>query len=282
MAASLVEMGFCSLRIFRNVKPNDFEITGGMVVFCTGPKGAGKTSLLAHLAGTQMLPEVAFDKVRIARAEAAALRAQGYKNAIIPDYVNHLVYSDIPIQTSKDQGYLPRYTWDLDVMRMQVPNAENGGKVQFEPYGAVKVIDELMEKFDARDFNKKDASMPVGMRKYLQICRHRGIAVITGCLLASGADKRFRQMSQNILLIVHRDDRFNKDKLTQTTWYCLEFGSAEACDKFLSNYQAEVSFTPRIFVHYGNIHDCVDSYLENNEFLAGMENSAFEFEGRGA
>ncbi len=282
MAASLVEQGYCSLNLFRHVTPNDFEITGGMVVFCTGPKGAGKTTLLAHLAGTQMLPNVAFVKMRIARAEAAGLRAKGYKNAVIPHYVNHLVYSDIPISTSKDQGYLPRHTWPLDVMRMQVPNAENGGNVQFEPFGAVKVIDELMEKFDARDFNKKDVSMPAGMRKYLQVCRHRGIAVITGCLLASGADKRFRQMSQNILLIVHREDGFNQSKLTQTTWYCLEFASAELCDKFLVNHTAEVSFTPRIFIHKGNIHDCVDSYLENDEFLAGMEDKAFEFERREA
>ena len=163
---------------------------------------------------------------------------------------------------------------------MQVPNEENGGDVQFLPYGSLVVIDELMEKFDARDFNKKDASMPAGMRKFLQICRHRGLAVVTGCLLASGADKRFRQMSQNILLIVHRDDQFCQDELVQTTWYCLEFAGAELCDKFLNNHKIEVSFTPRIFIHKGNIHDCVDSYAENDEFLAGMENKAFEFSGR--
>ncbi len=282
MAASLVEQGYCSLSLFRNVRPNDFEITGGMVVFLTGPKGAGKTSLSAHLAGEQMLPEIAFDKVQIARDEVWMLWTQGYENLEIPDYVEHLVYSDIPICTSKDQGYLPRTTWKLDVSRMQVPNEENGGDVQFFPYGATVVIDELMEKFDARDFNKKDLSMPAGMRKFLQICRHRDIAVITGCLLASGADKRFRQMSQNILLIVHREDGFSNGSLTQTTWYCLEFASAELCDKFLANHTVEVSFTPRIFIHKGNIRECVDSYAENDEFLVGMENKTFDFERREA
>ena len=32
-----------NLAFFRNVKPNDYELKGGMVVYITGEKGAGKT-----------------------------------------------------------------------------------------------------------------------------------------------------------------------------------------------------------------------------------------------
>jgi len=83
-----------NLAFFRNVKPNDYELKGGMVVYITGEKGAGKTQLMAHLAGTQMLPPIAYDKVCAAREEAAELRAKGYKYQALWSYKLRFVFSD--------------------------------------------------------------------------------------------------------------------------------------------------------------------------------------------
>lgn len=266
-----------NLKLFDGVKPNTYELQGGMVVLITGKKGDGKTQLIAHLAGTQMLPPVSFEKVRQARWEAALLRARGFKRAVIPPDVKHLVYSpkDEIIRTCKDQGYLPRESYVVDIKRMKLPT-EKDRNVQFFPHGATIAIDELMSKFDARNFNNKELKMPQELINFLEYCRHYGICLITGTLVATGIDKRFREMSNNILQIVRREDHFKDEKLVKVVWYCLEFNHADICDKFLRN-PGTVHGTPRVFVHHGNMRACVDSFSKKDDFVEGLEDKPIEF-----
>jgi energy-coupling factor transporter ATP-binding protein EcfA2 len=265
------------LRIFNGIKPVKLDLQGGMIVYVTGQKGSGKTTLIAHFAGEQMLPPISNYKVHIARKEAEELYKNGYVFARIPNNIKHLVYADIDITTCKDQKYLPRMRYPLDIDKMAIPT-ETNKNVHFFPYGATLVIDELMEKFDARDHNKKEAGLSVGQRKFLQIIRHRGISIITGCLLASGSDKRFRQMSNNILLIVNRKDILKHNTLVRTIWYCLEFPNANLCDKYLETKDTTFAL-PCVFEHKGNIWEYVDSYSENKQFIAGMKDRAIDFGG---
>ena len=265
------------LRIFNGIKPDKLDLQGGMFVFVTGPKGSGKTLLITHFASEQMLPPISNYKVHIARKEAEELYRNGYVFARIPKNVRHLVYSDIKITTCKDQGYLPQTRHPLDIDKMAIPTEENKN-VHFFPFGATLVIDEFMEKFDARDWNKKGIGMTPEQRKFPQLIRHRGISIIVGCLLASGSDIRYRQMSNDVLLIVCRKDIFERAVLIRTVWYCLEFANADLCDNYIKT--RDTTYTqPRVFEHKGNIRECVDSYSENKQFIEGMQDRAFDFGG---
>jgi hypothetical protein len=97
--------------------------------------------------------------------------------------------------------------------------------------------------------------------------------------LASGSDKRFRQMSNNVILIVNRKDKIVKGNLVKTTWYCLEFPNDTLCDKYLETKDTTYA-KPLVFVHNGNIWQYVDSYAENKQFIAGLEHRPIEFERR--
>jgi energy-coupling factor transporter ATP-binding protein EcfA2 len=271
---SLLKTLGISPKLFDKIRPNEFCIEGGMVVYLTGPKGAGKSTLLAHLAGQIMLPPLAREKVLMARTEAEFLQKYRGFTASVPKNIKHTVYSDVTIRTCKDSGYLPRVTHDLYVERMTLPTEDNNA--QFFPRGATLIIDELMEKFDGRDFNTKDRKMTPEDRKFLQTLRHRGLSIITGCLIASGTDTRFRKMSQNVFLIVDKEDVFSGGTFVGTLWRCLEFASDTLCDKFLQK-QDGISVTPRLFFHKGNIYSCTDSYAENESFIVGMEKSEFGF-----
>jgi energy-coupling factor transporter ATP-binding protein EcfA2 len=264
-----LEDGNFDLNIFEKVKPDTFEFKGGIVPYFCGRKGMGKTTLISHIAGTKMLPPTSYDEVFEAQQEAESI---GKK---IPWYIEHLVYSDISIQTCKDQGYLERKTYALDIEKIGVPSEEDTD-VLFLPWGSTLIIDELMEKFDAQDWNKKGSGMPKKLKKFLQICRHRNICIIVGCLLASATNNRFRNMSQNIFLIVERKDEFDNDILVQTTWYCLEFASSALCDNYIESGDIKGA-KPVIFTHQGSIWNTVDSYAENEQFLYGMKKRQFDF-----
>lgn len=273
-AKTMVEKGLISLSIFHGIKPNDYVLKGGEVVTICGHKGHGKTTLTAAIGIREMLSPTAFYKVRVARKEAEFLQKAGYTYAKVPDSIKHLVYSEFPLCTAKDQGYNPRYARILDFERMVLPNGKNNA--QFFPYGAILLIDELMNKFSARDYTKN--KMPKEMCDFLRLIRHRDIAVVTNSLVPTGADKGVRDMSQNFLLIVHRIDDFYRGK-PRTTWYCLEFDNDKSCAKFAENpRKSDVPFVPYIFQYCGDIHRCVDSQGENHKFLVGMENRAIEFD----
>ena len=273
-AKTMIEKGLVPMSLFHGIKPNDYVLNGGEIVTICAPKGMGKTTLTAAIGVREMLPPVAWKKVQYARAEAEKLRKCGFKKAKVPSSVKHLVYSEFELRTCNDQGYLARPAHVLDFERMVLPNGENDA--QFFPYGAVLFIDELMNKFAARDYTRGDA-MPKEMCDFLRLIRHRGIAVVTNSLVPTGADKGMRDMSQNYLLIVHRTDDFYKNK-PRTTWYCLEFDNDKSCAKFCENPRKnDIVYVPYIFVHYGDIHSCVDSHGENAKFLVGMKNRKIEF-----
>ncbi|MBS7401227.1 MAG: hypothetical protein KIG16_01800 [Eubacteriales bacterium] len=272
-AKTMVEKGMVSLSLFKGIKPNDYELKPGEIVTICGPKGHGKTTLTAHIATSEMLPNKAWYKVREARAEAKNLRLCGFRYAFVPENVKHLVFSEIPIRTCSDQGYLPRWAHKLDFDRMLLPNGKNNA--QFFPYGAILVIDELMNKFAARDYTS--GKMPKEMCDFLRLIRHRGISVVTNSLVPTGADKGVRDMSQTYMLIVHRADDWYRGK-PRTTWYCLEFDNDKSCAKFAENpYRKGINYVPYVFEHVGDIHKCVDSNGENDKFLVGMRKRPIEF-----
>lgn len=270
------------LSFFHGVEPNTYELKGGMVVYITGEKGAGKTQLMAHLAGTQMLPPIAYDKVCAAREEAANLRAKGYKYADIPSDVEHLVFSpeNEIIRTSKDQGYLPRETYIVNYEKLKVPR-DGDTDVQFAPWGATFTADEILSKWDSRNWNKADKALPEGFTTALQTCRQRDWCFLFVSLEAGDTDKRIRTMSNNILHIIRREDTYKNDEVCKTVWWVLEFRKVAHCDKFISSLDAKFA-TPRIFIHYGNMHECVDSYSKNDDFVKGLEDKPIEFRRREA
>lgn len=271
---SLVEKGLVSLSLFDGIVPNDFVFEDGEIVTICGDKGAGKTTLMAALATQQMLPPNAWWQVERARQEADYLRTVGYKKAVVPKDVKHLVYSEFPLKTCNDQGYLSRPAHVLDFDRMLLPNGINNA--QFFPLGAWLVIDEFMAKFAARGYIEGKA-MPKEMREMLQVIRHRKIKIITSSLQATGSDKGIRDMSQTYILIVHRTEDEYKN-LPRTTWYVLAFDNDKSCAKFRENpHRNDISYVPYIFVHNGDIHKCVDSEGKNDRFLVGMENREIEF-----
>ena len=273
-AKTMVEKGLVDISIFRGVTPNDYSLVGGEIVTICGPKGSGKTTLTAHIGANEMLPPVAWPKVCKAREEAENLQRKGYENAVIPSNVKHLVYSEFPLQTCNDQGYLSRPAHVLDFDRMVLPNGVNNA--QFFPYGAVLLVDELMNKFAARDYTRGDP-MPKEMCDFLRLIRHRKIAIVTNSLVPTGADKGMRDMSQSYMLIVHRVDDTYKN-LPRTTWYCLEFDNDKLCAKFCENpHRLDTFYVPYVFIHYGDIHKCVDSEGENDKFLVGMKKRKIEF-----
>lgn len=273
-AKTMVEKGLVSMSLFRGIKPNDYCLKGGEIVTICGSKGSGKTTLTAHIGANEMLPPIAWYKVCKAREEAEKLQHIGYKKAVIPSDIQHLVYSEFPLKTCNDQGYLARPAHVLDFDRMLLPNGINDA--QFFPYGAVLLVDELMNKFSARDYTRGE-SMPKEMCDFLRLIRHRDIAVVTNSLVPTGADKGMRDMSQNYLLIVHRIDDTFKNK-PRTIWYCLEFDNDKSCARFCDNPRKnDVVYVPYVFVHEGDIHQCVDSQGENDKFLVGMKNREIEF-----
>lgn len=274
-AKSMVEKGLVDLSIFRGIRPNDYVLKAGEILTITAPKGMGKTTLTAAIGVREMLPPNAWYKVKMARAEAEYLRWKGFKKVCVPKDIKHLVYSEFPLKTCNDQGFAARPAHVLDFDRMVLPGGEIKN-AQFFPFGATLFIDELMNKFAARDYTRGDA-MPKEMCDFLRLIRHRGIAVVTNSLVPTGADKGMRDMSQSYMLIVHRVDDEYKGR-PRTTWYCLEFDNDKSCAKFVENpKRSEVSYVPYIFVHNGDIHQCVDSQGENDKFLVGMKNRAFEF-----
>lgn len=275
-AKTMVEKGLVSLSIFNGVTPNDFELQPGEIITICGDKGAGKTTLATAIATREMLPPRAWWQVQKARDKAKDLRRyKGIKNAFIPKKIKHLVYSEFPLRTCSDQGYAARPAHKLDFERMLLPDGKNNA--QFFPYGAILVIDEIMSKIAARDYISGDA-MPKASRDFLQVIRHYGIKIITTSLIPTGADKGMRDMSQNYMLIVHRVD--DKDKnLPRTIWYVLSFDNDKSCARFRENPRRnDIAYVPYIFIHNGDIHQCVDSEGENDKFLVGMKNRKIEFD----
>lgn len=272
---SMVEKGLVSLSIFSGIQPNDYVLRAGEILTITGRKGMGKTTLTAAVGTREMLPPNAWFKVKKAREDAERLRQRGYRKAHISKKIKHLVYSEFPMCTCNDQGYAARPAHILDFERMVLPGG-NIKNAQFFPYGSTLFIDELMNKFAARDYTE-GKGMPKEMRDFLRLIRHRGIAVVTNSLVPTGADNGIRTMSQSYMLIVHRVDEEYKGRL-RTTWYCLEFDNDKSCAKFDENpKRGDIPYVPYIFVHDGDIHRCVNSEGENDQFLVGMEDREFEF-----
>ncbi len=273
---TMVEKGLVSLSIFNGVKPNSFEWSAGEIVTICGDKGIGKTTLAAVMATREMLPPIAYWKVREARKEANYIRKyKGCKEAVVPRNVKHLVYSEFPLATCSDQGYLKRPAYKFDLDRMLLPDGVNDA--QFFPYGALLVSDEFMAKFAARGYTQGEV-MPMASCKFLQVMRHRGIRILTTSLTPTGADKGLRDMSQTYFLIIHRiDDTYRN--LPRKTWFVLSFDNDKSCAKFKDNpRRTDIAYVPYIFMHNGDIHKSVDSEGENVRFLVGMENRKIEFD----
>lgn len=274
VAETMVEKGLVSLSLFRGIKPNDYKLKPGKILTICGSKGHGKTTLTAHIGANEMLPLNARSKVRAAREEAKQLRLYyGFKHVHVANSVKHIIYSEFDLRTSTDQGYKKRWAYKLDFERMVLPD----GKIdaQFFPFGAILLIDELMNKFAASDYTTN--KMPKPMRDFLRLIRHRGISIVTNSLVPTGADNGIRTMSQNYMLIVHRTDDWYRG-MPRTTWYCLEFDNDKSCAKFAENpCRKGINYVPYVFEHIGDIHKCVDSNGENKKFLVGMKNRPMEF-----
>ena len=272
---SMVERGLVSLSIFKHVKPNTYKFAPGKVVCACGDKGFGKTTWLACVGSHEMLPPVSDKRVMQARIYATKDRAKGCKKAYISPDLKHLVYSEIPMQTGADQGYLPRAAHVLDYERMILPSLESDVIAQFFPYGSLLIIDELINKDAAHDY-AKTGGMSKPKRSFLSLIRQRGIRVVTTSLVPTGADKGYRDMCKNFLLFVHRvDDTFNGKP--RTIWYALEFFNDTSCAKFYADPKKyDGLYEPYIFLYNGDIHKVVDSEGQSDEFLVGMENREYD------
>lgn len=272
-AESMVEKGLVSLSLFDGIPVNDYVLSPGKITTIVGSKGIGKSTLASAMACREMLPPIATRKVKKARIEANCLRAQGYRKVRVPASVKHLVYSNFPLHTCNDQGYLARPAHVLDFKRMVLPNGKNNA--QFFPFGSGIFIDEGMNEKSARDYTSN--GMPKEQRQFLCVIRHRDIYIVLTSLSPTGVDKGLRDMSQSYLLIVHRVDKECKGR-PRTIWYCLEFDNDRSCARFRDNPKnSNEPYVPYVFIHDGDIHRCVDSQGENKKFLVGMKNRAFEF-----
>jgi hypothetical protein len=221
-----------------------------------GLPGAGKTSLLAHLAGERMT-RCAFGDVLNCRRKVEGLQARGFGGLAAPE--THLVFSDIPI-VSDVSVMPPRKAYLSPIERVGLhnpaPSAEWPQTWFFPPY-AQFYLSEAQRKYNSRAYK----TFPDHVSQWYETHRHNGHNVTLDSQSIERLDKNIRRVVEEFVYIVSRSDRFDRaGRVAGAVWDALVFFSYAAAEKYEDGGEVPKNAERRRYEHDGNIFACYDSY----------------------
>lgn len=198
-----------------NIEPHiEYEITAFV-----GDKGSGKTTLACALAD---LFHRSYESGVRAQFEPIIKQAleNGYPNAELPQ--DTLVYADTTHFSRKSNNKLDEYvkSYDCDFNKFRLPTDNNSKLMDYYPFGACLIFDEVANKAQARQF----ASFSSNMAVLLNLTRKFGYTIFLMWPELTDADKIIRKSCHTLRVmkgcgpIIDR-----KGNLSGFKWYFVDY-----------------------------------------------------------
>lgn len=232
------------------------------VVIFFGPKGKGKSSLMAHFADDYLKTqgpkrqELSEQLIREENALREIEQEPPLSFPIAPPMYSNTVYN---LTDSAGRPFKPIPIKGKDI---GISNDKEDYKALFP--ASLIVLDEAHREFCTKG---KGENLPDGQFEYFMECRHDRIIMLLAAPRAVLINKDIRASGSRFIeprKVINEFDDFKR--LYKTTWYCREFLETSAIEEYISTNGKSDGYVETTYVHNGNVRELYDGYAFRRRF----------------
>lgn len=230
------------------------------VVIFFGPRGRGKSSLMAHFID-EYLKTLAAQRWELSEQLLREENAQRKKPLSFPDrppiYTN-TKYKNLKMRNGKDFEPFPIKGKEIGV------NDEDETEETYKYIFPASLI-ALDESYS--EFPSLGEQLPKGQLKFFMECRHHHVIILLAAPRGVQINKNIRTSGSRFIepyKVINEFDEFNR--LYRTTWQCREFLESGAIEEYLATDGKSSSYIETTYIHNGNIRELYDAYAFKKDF----------------
>lgn len=229
------------------------------VVVFFGPRGKGKSSLMAHFVDeylkTQATKRWELSEMLIREENAERKTPLTFPNA--PPIYSNTKYK-LKTRTGAPFEPIPIKGKEIGI---NIEGADETYKALFP--APLIALDEAH-----REFCSKGGNLPDGQLEFFMECRHYRIIMLLAAPRAVLLNKDIRASGSRFIeprKVVNEYDIFHR--LYKTTWYCREFLESSAIEEYIATDGKCGAYVETIYIHNGNVHELYDGYAFKSRFF---------------
>mgnify|MGYP002521345489 CR=1 FL=1 len=222
--AELIIFAIVIYKLYHTQYQVDFEI-----VCYVGQKGLGKTTLACVLADLFHRSYEDFVRQFFAPVEQKMLD-NGFPNGALP--TDTLIYSDTPLFTRVSNQNKDEFVkaYDCDFNKFRVPTENNHKLIDYYPFGAYIIFDEVANKAQARQFANFSSNLAV----MLNLTRKFGYNINMMWPELTDADKILRKCCHCIRVLQGCEPIIKHNEMVGFRWHFIDYRGASKFENALN------------------------------------------------
>lgn len=227
------------------------------VVIFFGPKGKGKSSLMAHFSDVYLKtqgPQRQDLSEQLIREENASRKTSLSFPTAPPMYSN--------------TGYNLKDSTGKDFKPIPIKGKEIGVSNEEETYKALFPAPFIVLDEAHREFCSKGDILPDGQLEFFLECRHYRVIMLLAAPRAVLINKDIRASGSRFIeprKVINEFDAFKR--LYKTTWECREFLESGAIEEYISTNGKSNGYIETSYTHNGNVRELYDGYAFRRKFF---------------
>lgn len=237
------------------------------VVIFFGPRGKGKSSLMAHFVDEYLKTQGAqrWELSEMLIREENAERKKPLSFPTAPPIYSNTNYK-LRMRNGAEFVSIPIKGKDIGI---NIEGADETYKTLFP--APLIALDEAH-----REFSSKSGNLANGQLEYFMECRHYRIIMLLAAPRAVLLNKDIRASGSRFIephKVVNEYNDFKR--LYKTTWHCREFLESSAIEEYIATDGKCGAYVETTYVHNGDVHELYDGYAFKRRFFP-KEGADFE------
>lgn len=228
------------------------------IVIFFGPRGKGKSSLMAHFVDEYLKTQGAqrWELSEMLIREENAKRKTPLSFPTAPPIYSNTKYK-LKTRTGQDFECIPIKGKDIGI------NIEETDEYKDLFPAPLIALDEAH-----REFSSKSGNLPNGQLEFFMECRHYRIIMLLAAPRAVLLNKDIRASGSRFIEPRKVVNEFNDFKrLFRTTWYCREFLESSAIEEYIATDGKCGAYIETTYVHNGNVRELYDGYAFKRRYF---------------
>ncbi len=228
------------------------------IVIFFGPRGTGKSSLMAHFVDEYLKTQGAqrWELSDMLIREENAERKTPLSFPTAPPIYSNTKYK---LKTRAGAPFEPLPIKGNEI-GINIEGADETYKALFP--APLIALDEAH-----REFCSKGENLSNGQLEFFMECRHNRIIMLLAAPRAVLINKDIRASGSRFIEPRKRIDKFdNFKRLYQSTWHCREFTDTSTIEEYIATNGKSGGFIETEYTHNGNVRELYDGYAFKKHF----------------
>lgn len=211
-----------------------------LIVCIIADKGSGKTTLACAIADYFHRKYEPMVRVVLSPLIMAG-KLNGFGNIDLPE--DTLIFADTDVYTSKDDKHRNEFvkSYDCDINKFRLPTDNNYKLIDYYPFGAFMIYDEIANKAMSRDF----ANFSKNLTAMLNLTRKFYYNILFIWPDYMGTDKIIRNSCHIIRLVKGCDIEYNKKgQIVGMKWWFIDYSGANKIENFQKGINPMTPYKP--------------------------------------